>query len=218
MTDLSAEARRLLERAKSGQPRASLEARRRVRANVASRIGASSTRDATALRHRTWSAGHAKWLALAGLGAVSGLTAYYQLAPGPERSTTQPSAAQTRELEEPQRSDEPRPQPTAAAPGNTQSSDLDPDTLNLQAELELMRAAQRALQAGQPQAALEALHVHATRFEHGQLSEERTGLQLIAACSLGQPASAAAARYLRAAPRSVLRARLIEACKLRRDP
>jgi hypothetical protein len=82
------------------------------------------------------------------------------------------------------------------------------------AELGLIRASQAALRDSQAARALELLQEHAARFPAGILSEERTGLEAIARCNLGQTregrrvAHAFAAR----APGSPLLERVRAAC------
>jgi hypothetical protein len=83
----------------------------------------------------------------------------------------------------------------------------------LDAELALIATAQAALGANDPRAAIAALNDHASRYPNGQFSQEREGLRIVAACSLGAAgASAKAATFLRARPKSPLAARIHDAC------
>lgn len=52
-------------------------------------------------------------------------------------------------------------------------------------ELELVRAAQKALREGSPSDALVALDAHGERFPRGALREERMTLQVLSLCALG---------------------------------
>jgi hypothetical protein len=87
---------------------------------------------------------------------------------------------------------------------------------NLEAELELIGQAQRALKAGQPGEALRALDEHQRRFPAGSLSFERVGVRTVALCQAGRLADgrAAARSYLRKVPNSVLSKRIRVACQM----
>jgi hypothetical protein len=86
----------------------------------------------------------------------------------------------------------------------------------LEAELEIIGRAQRALTSGQPNEALRALDEHAKRFPSGVLSLERTGVRTVALCQSGRvdEGRAAARSYLRSVPNSVLSKRIRVACQL----
>jgi hypothetical protein len=101
----------------------------------------------------------------------------------------------------------PTPEETAATPDE------------LRAEMALLRAASDALTAGQVGVAVQRLDEHAQRFAGGQLGEEREGLRVIARCMRGdRGAGAAAERYLKRHPQSVLAVRASSACKLDGEP
>lgn len=79
------------------------------------------------------------------------------------------------------------------------------------AEAELARAMDRALRDGDPAGALRLAAEHERRFPHGVLSEEREGVRAMARCATGD--HAAGMGFLRAHPKSPLRARITKACE-----
>jgi hypothetical protein len=85
----------------------------------------------------------------------------------------------------------------------------------LEEELALIEAASHALDTGETAAAMKALETHRSRFDAGFLSEERDALWIVALCSRGSTAEAAAARatFERRAPRSPLRVRIEKQCQ-----
>jgi hypothetical protein len=85
----------------------------------------------------------------------------------------------------------------------------------LEEELALITAASHALDTGDATAAMKALETHRSRFGAGFLSEERDALWIVALCSRGSAAEAAAARatFERRAPRSPLRVRIEKQCQ-----
>jgi hypothetical protein len=86
----------------------------------------------------------------------------------------------------------------------------------LEAELEILGRAQRALKSGQPNEALRALDEHARRFPSGVLTLERSGVRTVALCQAGrlEEGRAAARSYLRVVTNSVLSKRIRIACQL----
>lgn len=107
------------------------------------------------------------------------------------------------------RAPEPTPEPAVASAKPEQ---------DLQAEMQLIRAADAALRGGRTSEALALLGQHAERHPRGLLSQEREGLSLLARCQSGgrAAAQAAAERYLARAPRSPLAPRLRSACGIGR--
>lgn len=85
----------------------------------------------------------------------------------------------------------------------------------VEAELALVRPAQRALTADQPATALRLLEEHARRFPSGSLAKEREVSRVVALCRLGRvgEANRARARFLTAHPKTTYRRRLDEACR-----
>ena len=71
-----------------------------------------------------------------------------------------------------------------------------------------------ALQRGDPQRALEMLDEQSAAYEDGQLQAERAAARILVLCKLGrvEEANAAAARFLRANPRSPLLDRIRSGC------
>jgi hypothetical protein len=100
---------------------------------------------------------------------------------------------------------------TVAAKSLSHSS---PSTL--EAEMEIVGRAQKALKSGQPGEALRALNEHARRFPSGVLAAERSGVYTVALCQAGRldEGRAAARSYLRLVPNSVLSKRIRIACQL----
>ena len=84
----------------------------------------------------------------------------------------------------------------------------------LRAESELLGEAHRAMNSGANEQALAILTTYRERFPHGVLSEERDAQRVLALCRLGRrdEAHAAAAGFLRAHPRSPLVSRVERAC------
>ncbi|MCA9652658.1 MAG: hypothetical protein KC501_22260 [Myxococcales bacterium] len=87
----------------------------------------------------------------------------------------------------------------------------------LRAELVLIGKARRALQADDPQRALELLDAHARAFPQGQMREDRQVLRIEALCAAdkGQQARAEARQLLRTYPGSAHAGRVREACPTR---
>lgn len=83
----------------------------------------------------------------------------------------------------------------------------------LRAELALLARAQRALRDEQPALALELAHEHAGRFPRGTLDQERSGIEALAYCQLGQPAHPAVAGFLARVPSSPMALRVRRACE-----
>ena len=111
-----------------------------------------------------------------------------------------------------------KPDPAEAGPKNRVASSktgrATPSTL--EAEMELLGRAQRALKAGQPGEALRALDDHAKRFPSGVLALERSGVKTVALCQSGrvEEGRAAARSYRKLVPNSTLSKRIRIACQL----
>jgi len=77
-------------------------------------------------------------------------------------------------------------------------------TSTLDAEMQLIRSAQRALHSGQPATALAILGDHARQFPRGHMSEDRVALQVLALCASGRSGDAKtqAARFMATHPKS----------------
>lgn len=123
----------------------------------------------------------------------------------------------------PQRSTEPdrgrrataRPKPAAPrAPTAAKRSGATKAPTGIAAELELIRDAGQAVNAGQYRRALAVLADHEKRFVAGSLVQDRIALQAIASCRAGQGAAARRAhdKFVATYPRSVHAARVAEAC------
>lgn len=87
-------------------------------------------------------------------------------------------------------------------------------------EVDLIRAAQDQLHAGNAGAALETLAEHARRFPSGALREERQASRILALCQLGNVAAARAEadRFVAEAPGSPLVDRVRGACRAAPSP
>jgi hypothetical protein len=92
-------------------------------------------------------------------------------------------------------------------PPEAASSDLDQ-------ELQLIRLAHDALQAGRPERALAHLAEHAARFPRGTLAQARQVTRILALCQAGKSsaAHAEAQRFLALAPTSPYAARVRAGC------
>jgi len=86
---------------------------------------------------------------------------------------------------------------------------------SIKEELELVRAAQQALNRGEPRAALALLAEHAQRFPSGVLWEDREASRVFAVCRLGNAAGARALAdaFIRKAPKSPFVDRVRAACR-----
>jgi hypothetical protein len=84
----------------------------------------------------------------------------------------------------------------------------------LRAEARALGEAQRALDQGHPARALRLLEMQRRTFAGGALGEERSAARVLALCALGrtEEGRAEAARFLAAAPRSLLAPRVRAAC------
>ncbi len=99
----------------------------------------------------------------------------------------------------------PSPSPESAAPAASSS---------LQEEVRLVRGADRAVSARDPNRALELLDEHERRFPRGTLASEREMLVVLALCAAGRDADAAehATRFRERHPHSPLLDRLQHSC------
>ena len=102
--------------------------------------------------------------------------------------------------------------PGPVKPGAAPAHALPP----LAEEARLLKQAQQALRAGQPQAALAALAEHQRRFPRGQLALERSAARVTALCALGRtPEALSAARaFLQQHPQSGLSQQVRASCGL----
>lgn len=84
----------------------------------------------------------------------------------------------------------------------------------LAAELSLLSRAQQALREHAPADALRIVRQHADSFPRGALQEERSGIEALAHCLLGETSHASVARFLSAHPSSPVAARVRKECAL----
>ena len=90
-----------------------------------------------------------------------------------------------------------------------------PAARSIKEELELVRAAQQALNRNAPKAALALLAEHAQKFPSGVLWEDREASRVFALCRLGNAAGARALAdsFVRRAPKSPFVDRVRTACR-----
>jgi hypothetical protein len=98
---------------------------------------------------------------------------------------------------------------SVAAPPVTERSTLAEET-------RILREADRALRAGNAEAALALLDEHSARFPDGVLAPERSAERLVAMCQTGKADAATAARFLATRSGSPLAARVKQACNVAR--
>lgn len=91
--------------------------------------------------------------------------------------------------------------PAAKASGNS-----------LAEELSLLARAQRALREDDPQRALAIVQEHTARFPEGSLQEERSGIEALARCLLGESQADSVQAFLKRSPSSPLAARVRKEC------
>ena len=149
------------------------------------------------------------------------------IAPPPARDVRTPGAPSPTPAPPPSpaSTDEPAPSPRARSgsrdPGRPEPSATEDAGASvgdeLRAELVLIGKARRALQADDPQRALELLDAHARAFPQGQMREDRQVLRIEALCAAdkGQQARAEARQLLRTYPGSAHAGRVREACPAR---
>jgi hypothetical protein len=99
-----------------------------------------------------------------------------------------------------------------APPGSRVDKEADQDQVI--AEVEVLKRAREELRLGRPARALDALVEYDRRFGQGVLGEERQAMAAIAACQAkpGHASRAQAETFVRNAPLSPLRERVVEAC------
>jgi hypothetical protein len=83
-------------------------------------------------------------------------------------------------------------------------------------ETRILREADRALRAGNSEAAIALLDEHAARFPDGVLAPERSAERLVAMCQTGKADAATASRFLATRSGSPLAARVKQACGVTR--
>jgi len=208
---LDVAARRCLEQARAGQPRAAGELRARVLDVVLVATGGAHPLAAvtTALRSGpvpVWTklSVASNVIVLVGVAAIGVASRRMVSDPPSSRETKtgaalQPSAA---------------PIPTHA--GHTsaaRSDDVTRDEAGLRAELLwLTRVESALLQQKAPKRALRILDAEREHFAHGQLRSERAALELIAECMLGRQDAPRVASYLDSTEKGALTARVRHAC------
>jgi hypothetical protein len=238
MTDLSPESKALIELARGDdEPNAVDRARvrRALGASLATGLGVSSATSLAAgatAKAAGASAGLAGTLKIAmwvgvgmAFGALTTTTALVALR-GPASEPTSVARPAPREASPMIKADPPVEEARAAEPTDTTTIPLEvtskPTTLrppqpspsSLAAEMRLLETARAALSGGDARRALTLIQEHEREFPTGSLSEERRASKVFALCELGRRAEAAraAAEFLRTAPASPLRGRVLDSC------
>jgi hypothetical protein len=237
MTDLSPEARAIVEASRSGGKLSSTD-RDRIKRGVLMRVatvGAAATTAGTAAAMSLASKVTLIAVATAALGggAVS-LWAWHARTAAPARAVAKPSATNGAEAnvpmpvvpEAPRHAVEPSPnlgssdstkKPGRRAPAAGVSSGASASAIavgGVDSELEVLRLARDELRRGQPEEAYQRLVDYDHRRGKGMLAQERRALSVIALCQWrpGRDAQARAAEFLRDAPESPLADRVHLAC------
>jgi hypothetical protein len=231
MSDLKPSTRALLELGRSGddpaearigQNRRMLAKRLGVAALGASAVAGSTSKATAAVFASTGAA--AKAALLCGVVVVSALATWKVVQPSP-RPQSAPAAVVLHgtpppipapAAAKPLASDEAAAQVESAAPvSRATPSSRALVARSIKEELELVRAAQQALNRGEPEAALALLAQHARKFPSGVLFEDREASRVFALCRLGNVAGARAAAdaFIRRAPRSPFLDRVRAACR-----
>ena len=234
MTELSPESKALIELAR-GDDEPNVVDRARVRralgASLATGLAASSATSAAAGAGLKTAglAGSMKIAAWVGVGmAVGALTTTTAIVairgPAPEPAPVARPAP--RDVSPVVRADPPakdeltdEPTDTATIPLEVTSKPIgarapQSSPSSLAAEMRLLETARAALSGGDARRALALIQEHERDFPNGSLSEERRASKVFALCGLGRRAEAAraAAEFLRTAPASPLRGRVLDSC------
>lgn len=112
-----------------------------------------------------------------------------------------------------------RPKPTTGRPALPEADAPAPATPDaaadaLEAEIQQIAAADRALAGGEPRRALALAHDHAKAHPHGQLALERAAIELAARCELGEPGAVEdAAAFLRTHAKAPAAAKVRTRCE-----
>jgi hypothetical protein len=237
MTDLSPESKALVELARGDDEPSPVDrarVRRALGASLATGLAVTSTASLAAgagLKAAGTSAGLAGTLKVAmwvgvgmAVGALSTTTALVALrAPNADTAPAPRSAPQTAPAVT---ADPPADEAPAIAPTDTATIPLEvsskpsgsrppqPSPSSLAAEMRLLETARAALSGGDARRALTLIQEHEREFPGGSLSEERRASKVFALCELGRrgEAARAAAEFLRTAPASPLRGRVLDSC------
>lgn len=141
------------------------------------------------------------------------------LAPLAPPSAEPPHLTPTPALEGPRTGEARRPKPTtgrSALPEADAPAPATPDAAAdaLEAEIQQIAAADRALAGGEPRRALALAHDHAKAHPHGQLALEREAIELAARCELGEAgALEGAAAFLRTHAKAPAAAKVRTRCE-----
>ncbi|MBX7082024.1 MAG: hypothetical protein K1X88_22650, partial [Nannocystaceae bacterium] len=136
-------------------------------------------------------------------------------APAPALAAPSESAAPIRAAATPPRgSAAARPGPAGARSDGGRSTPRTQNPAALDGEAAMLREANRALTAGDADAALAQLRRHAQRYPDGVLAQDREALRVLATCAKGRADEAARLRdgFLKRWPTSVHAARVRAAC------
>jgi hypothetical protein len=238
MTDLSPESKALIELAREDDEPSVVDrarVRRALGASLATGLAVSSAASAAAgatAKAAGASAGLAGSLKIAmwvgvgmAVGALTTTTALVALR-GPAAESTSAARPAPREASPIVKVPPPVHEAPAEEPADTTIIPLEvtskptalrpppPSPSSLAAEMRLLETARAALSGGDARRALSLIQEHEREFPAGSLSEERRASKVFALCELGRRAEAAraAAEFLRTAPASPLRGRVLDSC------
>jgi hypothetical protein len=238
MTDLSPESKALIELARGDDEPSAVDrarVRRALGASLATGLAMSSATSLAAgagLKAAGTAAGLAgsvkiaMWVGVGmAVGALTTTTAIVVLR-GPAAQPTSVPRPVAREANPVIKADMPVKESTDEAPTDTTTIPLEvtskpsmsrapqPSPSSLAAEMRLLETARAALSGGDARRALALIQEHERDFPSGSLSEERRASKVFALCELGRRAEAAraAAEFLRTAPASPLRGRVLDSC------
>jgi len=237
MTELSPESKALVELARDDDEPSAVDrarVRRALGASLATGLAMSSATSLAAgagLKAAGASAGLAGTMKIAmwvgvgmAVGALTTTTAIVALrGPAADTSVARPTPRVANTVIE---ADPPVKETPAASPTDTTTIPLEvtskptalrtpqPSPSSLTAEMRLLETARAALSGGDARRALTLIQEHEREFPSGSLSEERRASKVFALCELGRRAEAAraAAEFLRTAPASPLRGRVLDSC------
>ncbi len=237
MSELSPELRKLVLATKSASYPSAADSARvfqalRARLGEAAVIGAGTSQVAVNGTSSGLALGKASAMGLAGLAVLSGLWLLKARHHGEALNATNsvPSAAETHSASMAFATNATSsnvadlPEPAASGVGNTPNPTPDRAESRplatrhardrLAEEVALLSRAEKALQAGKPGLALEALNEHERQFGSGLLKEERIAARVQALCALGRTAEANA-QLAQLSPKSLHGEQSPQACRAR---
>lgn len=222
MSDLSPEARALLDAACSGDDPSAAD-RERVARSLAASLGVAALAPSTAQAATAAGGVSAAVTTLKAAAVVLALAAFAAGALSPRRAPRTAAPASAPVGVRPSSSSPhvavsapalPRPAPVVVATPLRPAHPMPAPVDSLEAELGMLGEAHRATLGGDPARALTLLTAHRERYPRGALRQERSVERVLALCSLGRrdEARAVADAFLRAHPSSPLAPRVEASC------